>query len=131
MLEAAHATDVFVEGGEVRFTSSLFSPGWNWAILVPFEKGTISTIPAGKSVRVIYRLSTMRMLLIVTVAMLALGATVFFGSSKNQPPLLLFAIGWLWLFGMNYLIAAIRVPIWLKLGLRAAKLHPRGNFNSE
>jgi hypothetical protein len=40
-------------------------------------------------------------------------------------------MGWLWLFGMNYLTAMIRIPTWIAFGLRRNKLHPRRNFDAQ
>jgi hypothetical protein len=105
MLDSVDATSVTINGPNVRFTTRLFRLVWNWNILVPFDRGDICVEAKANFLTVRYRLSTGRMLLIVTTMILR----------QNGPFL---AVAWIWLFGMNYLIGAIRFPMWLRSGLR-------------
>jgi hypothetical protein len=122
MLDAAYASDVWPEDAEVRFKTAFFGRGSNWNILAPFNSGTLTIEPEDTSLRVRYRLSTVRMLLFVTAAVGLISAIPAWQELSRgeglQKAAEIFSAGWLWLFGMNYLIGMIRIPIWLKRGLR-------------
>jgi hypothetical protein len=137
MLENARASEVWVEGNEIRFAAGVFRRVWNWNILGPLGSGTIRVLPKGGSARVSYALSTLQLLGLVT-GMLAIAGLVMFSTaphsaSQARSILTILAFGWACLFGANYLIAMIRFPLWLKFGLRRAQreLHPRRNFNTQ
>jgi hypothetical protein len=55
----------------------------------------------------------------VVLGMLGLAAFVVWNGNNISAVMFLLIAGWAWLFGMNYLIAAIRFPIWLRSGLRS------------
>lgn len=111
MLDDAGATFVDCEGSEVQFKAGLFRQVWNWNILVPFGSGRIRIETHASSLLLKYRLSTIEML----VAVIAMLGLVWLIAPKLPFSDLVFI--WLWLFGMNYLIAAVRFPLWLQRGL--------------
>ncbi len=122
MLDEAAQTEAKVEGNEVRFKKVVMTGGSSWKILVPFNGGRFQVELEGMSIRVRYSLSTVHMLLIVTVLMGALAAWVGWTErthgADGHVAAEMFVGGWLWLFGMNYLTAVIRIPLWLKRGLK-------------
>jgi hypothetical protein len=129
LLDDASASSVVTEGSCVAFTAGLFGRGmWNWNILLPFGSGRLWVERRKASLTVKYRFSTVQMLLIVT-AMMALVVLLAFPAQPDPGKALaktlnFAAIGWLWLFGANYLVAMARVPIWLRLGLQKIPDHP-------
>src|SRR3569832_1686009 len=129
MLDHVGASEVWHEQDIVRFKRGLFSRGgWSgsWNILVPFDSGSLRIETEDTALRVRYRFSTVRMMLIITgmmAVLFALGLQHKINHPTDWQVTLKFAgIGWLWLFGMNYLIGMIRVPLWLKRGLRNAAI---------
>ena len=87
-------------------------------MLTFFDAGLLRVESEGTGQRISYSLRTVRSMLIVT-AMVAIPTTlVAFNDRKSaNTALLIFVLGWLWLFGVNYLIAMFRFPSWLKRGL--------------
>jgi hypothetical protein len=128
MLEAAQASEISVRGSEVLFKKSLLRPRWRTTVLLPFDSGrfTIETPDGGLAVR--YRLSTRRNTRIVTaligvfgaVSAVPLGISAMSGTGLQELPedvlatVLSLAAMWLWLAGLNYLMAKIRTPFWLR-----------------
>ena len=119
MLRGASADSVSIDAAEVRFTAGIFRIVWNWNILVPFGSGSIAVVSHGAEFLVSYRLSTVQMLVTVT-GMICLMGLMIFSETMNAwyEILLVLGGGWLWLFGMNYLIAIVRFPAWLRRGLK-------------
>ena len=117
MLEDASADDVRVDGGTVIFDVGWWRPTWSWNILAPFNGGTLSVEVETNRVRVFYRFRTTRVLAIATV--LAATLTGFIAlHNQYHFAATMFCLSFLWLFGSNFLIAKIRVPIWLWRHLR-------------
>jgi hypothetical protein len=121
LLEKAQASDWTVEGSEIRFTVALLRRGTGRGnILEPFESGRFEIVPQDDHVLVRYRMNMLRTLGIVTAMICVLVLFVWHGRSIAAAfgEIWPFALGgWLWLFGVGYLIAMIRVPLWLKRGL--------------
>jgi hypothetical protein len=124
MLDEACASEVWRDGNTVRFKRAFLAsgPGGNWNILVPFNSGTLRIEIEDMSLRVCYRLSTLRMMLVVTGLVTILFGFVIFSNVKHEgdwrSAAMIAGFGWLWLFGMNYLTGMIRIPFWLKRGLK-------------
>jgi len=122
MLDLAGAAGVRTEGNRVLFWVGWFRPVWNWNILVPFNSGHIEVWSRGKALSVSYTLSVLRMFLVVTLLLAALMTFVVLGKAdpmaQVQATLPWVGVAWLWLFGLNYLIATIRFPLWLRRGMR-------------
>ncbi len=125
MLDEAGASEVWLEQNVVRFKRGLFGGGvWStgWNILAPFDSGTIRLDTEDTSLRVRYRWSTIRMMLIVTGLMAVVLVPSVQHNVKHpvdwQLAIKFAGLGWLWLFGMNYLIGMIRVPLWIKRELK-------------
>jgi hypothetical protein len=122
MLDETADTGARVEGTEVVFGPVALSGMGRGNILVPFDSGRFSVEVEGEALRVRYRLSTVRLMLIVTGVLAAFGVLFILGKTLRHEDwhdaVRFFAFGWPWLFGMNYLTGAVRIPLWLKRGLR-------------
>src|ERR1700733_10126720 len=107
LLDEANASGVSAEGDAVEFKTKLFDGPGRYHPLAPFDAGTFLIEAEDTALRIRYRLSTMRILLIVSVFAAAIFlAAELSNSSRGGPwrPAEIAATGWLWLFGMNYLI---------------------------
>ena len=122
MAGSSAADNVRIEGNTVHFYAAWFALRWNWNFLAPFDKGQIIVELHRNAIAIRYTLSTVNMLLLITSVLAAIGAFVVWGKPdilkevRTIAPYL--GLGWLWLFGMNYLIGMIRAPLWLRRGLR-------------
>ncbi len=123
MLRAADARTVERDWSSLRFTAGIFRFGMNWNVLDPFGSGTIDVENIASEIRLYYRASIIEML-IITTAMVSVPtlAMLFTALREGRSPIpdvvWVFAIGWLWLFGVNYVIGWIRFPRWLRTGLQ-------------
>ena len=130
MLESAHASEISVRGTEVLFVKNLMQPMWSTTILLPFDSGQFAIEARDGGLVVHYRLSTRRNMRVVTamlgifgtIAAVSLGVSAVFGTWDGPQEIMDVALSiapamagmWLWLVGMNYLIAKIRTPFWLR-----------------
>ncbi len=132
LLSEAKASEVFVDGDTVGFTNRFIRMVSSWNILVPFDSGRFAVVPGADGLEVRYLLSTRRLLRAITMMLGGFGAIMVAvtivtdiadasGASEVAQDGLgaaaLPAILWLWVFGLNYLIARTRMPSWLKNGL--------------
>ena len=111
-LTAVRASTVSRDGNAVTYTASLWRFVTNWNILAPVPTGRIEIQPGMPGV-VTFRFSTILLLMLGTA-----GAT-FIAAAAGQDGhlgfgLVVFAVGWLWLFGMNYLIAYLRLRAFVR-----------------
>ena len=124
VLDEAGASEVWTEGDTVRFKRGFFAggPGGRWNILVQFNSGTLRIETEDTALRVHYRLSTVQLLLVISGMMAVLFGIALYGSLKHggdwHSAAKIAGIGWLWLFGMNYITGATRIPFWLKRELK-------------
>ena len=121
MLRDVGAKSVDATNSSVQFTSYVFQPGSNWHSVVPFE-GQLTLAAADGELAVHYRLSSIKMMMVIAVMVsglllvsVAMGKDIYPGFWAN------FAIGWGWLFTGNYIWGAIRFPKWLREGLVEAE----------
>jgi len=132
MLVEAKASHVEIVGDDVQFRNYFLWPVWNWNILVPYEAGRFTVARGADGLEVQYELNTRRLLKVVTAIVGLMGAFFLVGvvastlsddpnaqdMAGSLPVLAVLLLGfWLWLFGMNYLIARFRVRPWLRSGL--------------
>jgi hypothetical protein len=111
-LRQVRATDIQREGSSITFGGGMFRRVGNWNLLVPVGHGVIE-VHAGVDAEVRFRFSCVQALVITTLMVAFVVAIMNFGSSTDLP--IAFRLGapafmWLWLFGMNYAIAAARLP---------------------
>ena len=117
-LVAKKARNISTDGRRITFDAGIFRPVWNWNVLVPVGNGTIELVP-GPPRRVRYAFSCRQMLACTTamaVAMGCLGAHEY-GAAVAAA---IFAGAWAWLFGMNYITAAMRLPGFVRDAVEAS-----------
>jgi hypothetical protein len=125
LLESARASTITRQDGSVVFTAGIFRFVTSWNVLVAINYGKIVIEDAGSVVRISYFASTVQMLIIVTLMLGIISVWVIYNDPKGvafpaQHRLWFAALGWFWLFGGNYFLAALRFPRWLERGLRRA-----------
>lgn len=109
-LKAERATAISRTGNTVSFRAGLFRLVMRENVLAQVGKGEIEVLP-GSPGTVKYRFSSVQMLLITTLM------AGFMGIVARSP--VGFAVTWLWLFGMNYLIGAFRLPRFVRKAVGA------------
>ena len=129
MLRDVKASRIFVGEPQIDFTVRSFRLVTNWNLLVSIDSGRITFRPHDDGVELRYRISFIRMLIIVTamvVAVFGFFPVMSWGPQSRVPlPMLLFA--WCWLFGGNYVITVSRFPSALRSALRTAGATPTPN----
>jgi hypothetical protein len=125
LLESARATIISRQDGSIVFTAGIFRTVTSWNVLVAINYGKIVVEDAGSIVRISYFASTVEMLILVTLMLCIISAWAIYNDPKGVTfpalhPLWIAALGWFWLFGGNYFLAAFRFPRWLERGLRRA-----------
>jgi hypothetical protein len=131
LLSEAKATSVARDGNSITFTAGFFRFVINWNILVPFGSGKLEVEDEGHRIRVRYAARTVPLLVFTSSVFCAIAiwmslAELRAGTFPAWALLWVFGVFWVWLFGMNYVIAMIRFPFWLKRGLlRYVSVAPR------
>ena len=118
-LARARASDVTCAGNALAFRAGIFRLVFSWNVLVPVGSGAIQ-VHAGTSGIVQYRFSCVQMLIVVSIMMLLLAFLI----PRTEPLVLRVGVPvvlWLWLFGMNYMVASFRLPAFLRRALSDAK----------
>ena len=118
-LARARASDVTCAGNALAFRAGIFRLVFSWNVLVPVGSGAIQVL-AGTAGSVRYRFSCVQMLVVISIMTLSLAMLI----PRTEP--LAWRIGapivlWLWLFGMNYMVASFRLPAFLRRALSDAK----------
>jgi hypothetical protein len=119
MLAEEGVGTVSTRGAEVSFAMDFFNDVSRWSVLTVVDSGALTVEPEAMLLCVRYRFGLQRVLVMVTGILLAFFA--FVGVAEKLGLLRTFELGgfgWLWLFGMNYLTAAVRAPFWLRSRLR-------------
>lgn len=119
-LDSLKAKRVSRTGTEIRFTAGIFRAVSGMNLLVPIGSGRLSIEPVGMGLSVEYKLSFTQLFLVVSISVLG-----FFGppilSAPNLTPAeaaMLLSIAWLWLYGMNVVLAVNRFPRWIQRSLK-------------
>ncbi|HEY1934839.1 MAG TPA: hypothetical protein VGG99_22770 [Acetobacteraceae bacterium] len=118
LLDAAAAKAVIRRDSSVAFTAGVFRAVFSSNVLVSLDSGTLDIEDAGDEIRVTYHASTVQMLIVVTAMLFLMGTLMLCLGLPRLVAVWVLLIGWLWLFGMNYLITSIRFPRWLRHGLQ-------------
>jgi len=108
-MDHANARDIRRVGTKLSFRGGVFRLVSNWNVLVPAGSGEIEILP-GTPVRVRYHFSCIQMLVLVSLIVLAIGASTISSHPSDLTSYLIPLLAWLWLFGMNYLVASARLP---------------------
>ncbi len=112
-LDATGAAWSAIRDGVVIFRMTLNQTGGRWNILAPYERGEIRIVRQQGGSWLTYRNSVRRMLAITTGLSLAFGLLAGVTGQNLVFGVAIWGAAWLWLFGMNYLVAAARFGGWL------------------
>jgi hypothetical protein len=118
-LERERASEVVCDGNTVRFCGGI-RPGAifsSWNVLNTVSRGTIS-VSSGSNALVKYRLSFLGMFMFSTLILIA-GWLVI---PADKPALFRFGaplLLWFWVFGMNYVVASLRLPAFIRKAVAA------------
>jgi hypothetical protein len=119
LLRSTKASTIAVHDNRLDFTVRFLRLGSNWNLLVPIDSGRVVFREREDAIDVEYHISLRRWFFIVTGMMIVVFAVVpliAIGPAGGVPvPFLLFL--WLFLFGGNYFIAALRFPAALRSSL--------------
>jgi len=112
----------------ISFKAGLFRTVTGWNILCPVGSGEIEISRHETVIRVTYRLRFSELLIVATAGVaVVVGFPVLTSAIGAAGAFAIFVVGWLWLFGMNYLLAKKRIPRALR-GLRGKQ--PAGRSRS-
>lgn len=113
-LEAAKASSLHRDGDTITFRGGMFRLVSNWNVLGPVSHGVIK-VSATPTITVQYSLSSIELLVVATLQALLAGFCV--SIKTGEIGLLNFAVAafaWTVLFGLNYLVAASRLPAFIR-----------------
>lgn len=126
MLDTALAGNISRKGNSISFTAGFGRWVGSWNILVSIGHGTIELADAGPDICVSYILGTVQLLIVVSLLVCFAAfipmLVIRTNSALPKAPPWQFILMWAFLFGANYLTAAIRFPRWLERGLRRNQL---------
>ncbi len=100
------ADDIVIEDEKLTFKSNFFRARWNTNVLGPIERGVFTIIDKGDKTILTYEFFMYRLFIIVTIM------SVFVGTASKGVSIGILCF--LWLGGMNWLIAIIRHKRMLK-----------------
>lgn len=114
-LKAADASAVRKDGSQITFDVDALRLVGNMNVLGPYDGGALVVSKGDSGVVVRYSASLRRMLLLVTgVVLFGLAPLLYVVSNVSAIGTVSLAIGaWVWLFGVNALIASFRFPRWV------------------
>lgn len=125
-LAMVKATSICRAGHKVSFRGGVFRLVFSGNVLFPVDYGEIEVLPSNPCV-VRYNFSCVQMLVLATLLVVVFFALPWMGGVRTvQDTLIVPIIFWLWLFGMNYLIAAVRLPRFVRKAV-AKNLPHSGN----
>lgn len=114
-LRGKGSTDVERQGNSVVFRAGFLHTSGigNWNILLPVGSGRIDVIDED-GLRVRYRLSTKELLSVVSALLVFATITPIARGADPKSALGYLVIGWLWLFGANYLLGLLRLSHFMR-----------------
>jgi hypothetical protein len=105
------------DGAKITFRAGVFRFGLmtNWNLLIPIGSGELLFTQEGDRVLIHYSVSLVELFVTVTLMLLfMLGIVPILAGERTLWPLGFLPLGWLWLFGMNYLTTKSRFPRFLR-----------------
>jgi hypothetical protein len=95
-----------------------------WNVLIALESGTITVERVGAQTVLRYAASLRQLFLVVTGSVaLVLAPTVLRSRNlETWEAVAMLAGAWIWLFGVNAILAAYRFPRWLRKAGRPSKI---------
>jgi hypothetical protein len=115
-LDDVGAKQVKRVGHQIRFTGGIFRAVSGNNLLLAIGSGELSLEPSGTGLAIAYHLRFTQMFLVVSIAVIAFFGPPIVGAPNLTPveAAALLSLAWLWLYGMNVLLAVIRVPRWIR-----------------
>lgn len=117
-LVQAKANDLVRSNDRISFRGGVFRAVSSWNVLGPVGSGVIEVVQGSPST-IRYDFSCMELLIIVTLMAVVLGLSMIHGSPSSMISYVLPILAWLWLFGMNYIVASVRLPNFVKRAIDA------------
>lgn len=105
------------DGAKITFRAGLFRLRLmtNWNVLIPIGSGELLFSQEGDRVLIRYSVSLVELFVTVTaMVLIMLGIVPILAGAHTLAPLAFLPLGWLWLFGMNYLTTKSRFPRFLR-----------------
>ena len=113
------------DGAKITFRAGVFR-FWlvtNWNVLIPIGSGELRFSQEGDRVLIHYSASLVELFVTVTLMLLImLGIVPLLAGEHTLWPLGFLPLGWLWLFGMNYLTTKSRFPRFLRRAVEKARV---------
>lgn len=125
-LELVKAHNIERLDNHLSFTGRILSFGSNWNILAQIDKGYIEILPSADGVVILYKISFKILLVLVSLLLLIFLGSIF--ASKGGVGLsltgkiVISVVAWLWLFGMNWLIAVLRFPAFIERVVKQTRI---------
>ena len=119
LLRSTKASTIAVHDNRLDFTVRFLRLVSNWNLLVPIDSGRVVFRECDDAVDVEYHISFRRWFFIVTGIVIVVFAVVPFIAidPRGGVPVSFLLFLWLFVFGGNYLIAALRFPAALRSSL--------------
>jgi hypothetical protein len=103
------------EGARITFRAGFFRLVSNWNQLVSIGSGELLFSQEGDRVLIHYSVSLVELFVTTTLMLLVIfGIVPLLAGGNTLSSLGFLPLGWLWLFGMNYLITKFRFPWFLR-----------------
>lgn len=115
-LQNVKARDITRNQNNFSFSGGIFRFVSNWNILVSVSSGEISIEETAEAISIHYVLKFTEMLIIASLMVVGgFGAVLWQAPNLSfVPKVMLLAVAWSWLFGMNYLITILRFPSFIR-----------------
>ena len=125
-LKLVKAHDIVRHNNQLSFTGRILNFGSNWNILTQIDKGFIKVSPSADGIVILYKIS-FRVLLVLVSLLLVVGLGSIFASKGGAVfsltgKIAVSIVAWLWLFGMNWLIAVIRFPAFIERVVKQTRI---------
>jgi hypothetical protein len=120
VIQRAKPSSIATTDRHIEFTAGLFRSVSSWNLLVSIESGRVTFEKTDRGIQVRYVISFVQMFFVVTIMVVVLfeALPVISWGNRAGVPLPVVGLMWLWLFGMNYVIATFRFPAALRGALR-------------
>ena len=112
-----------INNRKVTFTGGIFRFVWNWNPLIPIDKGILKVGKKNDEALILYKISFVQMFLFCFLMVYGfMGWPMIIGGYKNFiESLPILSIGFLWLFGGNFLFGSIVFPSKIKKAINTYK----------
>jgi len=116
-LDRYRASSVRREGTTIHFRAGMFRFVDSWNLLVPIDHGTVTALREPGGVTLEYRISFVHLFVVTVLIVFGVMAPVLLLQQPGLTPagiVGMLTLMWLWLFGANLAISAVRFPKFLQ-----------------